>query len=162
MFQIQKAKGRNNGNISQKKNMAIIKVKGIPMKRNNKPLPICPAYIWPKPGIISESTVAKPEFLVPAVTLETGISLCVGITFRGLPQYGHTFISSVTSFPHLGQKGKPQSPSEEGVSKVSYKRLMELSSKQKTNQKRNKATISSITIFHFKNIPRASWTSNLR
>jgi len=25
--------------------------------------------------------------------------------FRGFPQYGHMFISSVTSFPHLGQNG---------------------------------------------------------
>jgi len=105
MFQIQKAKGRKRGSISQKKNKAIIAVKGIPMKRNNKPLPICPAYIWPKPGIISERTAAKPEFLVPIVTLEGCTSLCVGMTFSGLPQYGHTFISSVTSFPHLGQKG---------------------------------------------------------
>jgi hypothetical protein len=45
MFQIQKAKGINKGSISQKKNKAIIAVKGMPMKSNSKPLPICPAYI---------------------------------------------------------------------------------------------------------------------
>jgi hypothetical protein len=69
MFQSQKAKGRNRGSISQKKNKAIIAVKGIPMKRNSKPLPICPEYICPKPGSMSERTAAKPEFLVPTVTL---------------------------------------------------------------------------------------------
>ena len=86
MFQIQKAKGRNKGRISQKKNKAIITVRGTTTKRNNKPLPICPEYICPKPGIISERTAAKPEFLVPIVTLETGTSLGVGTVFSGLPQ----------------------------------------------------------------------------
>jgi hypothetical protein len=72
IFQIQNAKGKNKGSISQKKNKAIIIVKGTAKKRKIKPLPICPAYICPKPGIMSERTAAKPEFLVPTVTLEDG------------------------------------------------------------------------------------------
>jgi hypothetical protein len=37
-----------------------------------------------------------------------GAACCgwIGRGFRGFPQYGHTFISSVTSLPHLGQNGK--------------------------------------------------------
>jgi hypothetical protein len=75
---------------------------------------------------MSDKTAAKPEFLVPIATLEPAVSLCAGITFRELPQYGHIFISSVTSFPHLEQKGKAQSPSEEGVSKFVIKGLWNL------------------------------------
>jgi len=85
-FQIQKARGRNIGSISQKKKTAIITVKGMPKKKKNKPLAILPAYIWPRPGIISESGAAKPEFLVPTVILEDCVSLGVGATFSGLPQ----------------------------------------------------------------------------
>ena len=106
MFQIQKAKGKNIGKIRNQKNIPIITVKGITRKRKIKPLPSLPAYIWPKPGIISDNTAAKPAFLVPIVTLDGSIFSCAAVNFRGLPQYGHMFISSVTSLPHLVQKGK--------------------------------------------------------
>jgi hypothetical protein len=85
-FQIQKARGKNIGNISQKKKTAITTVKGMPKKKNTRPLAILPAYIWPRPGIMSESTAAKPEFLVPTVTLGDGVSRVVAVTFNGLPQ----------------------------------------------------------------------------
>ena len=145
MFQIQKAKGKNRGRKRNHKNSPIITVMGTTKKRKIKPLPILPAYIWPKPGIKRDRTAAKPEFLVPNVTLEVLISLRVGTTFKGLPQLGHTFISSVTSFPHLVQKAKNQSPSKEDVIKLFIKNLCYLLKQD------NKLTLS-LFIWSFSNI----------
>ena len=52
----------------------------------------------------SERTAATPGFLVPTVTLE------VGVILKTFPQFGQTFISSVTAFPHFEQKGNEVPP----------------------------------------------------